>query len=206
MTVDGREHVPLLAAPRRRFGRAQWLTTGLIVVLAGLLAGWLGYALSVQPVEWCCANWGGPGVVAVTDGVNDPSTDILTQPAGEPAIVMTTLTNTGHVPVTLSSAWLNDRYTLRLTLFYKKLPRDEAVDPASDYRTSRPFPMTLHPGEFVSVWLRLVRPECHPGEIQEMTDLRLHESVLGVSHDAAIPLMTPIAFCYPVAALRHESR
>jgi hypothetical protein len=190
--------------PRRLLSRWR-LIVALVLALAlvGAGSGWLVYAHTYQP--WEPGNEGyaeGHLIAGVTDGLRETGL-IVTAPKGRTGWIGMSLSLGGSHDVTLlgpPADWGFQEVSLKW-----QAGDDMAASPTTS-ATDRP--LVVHPGQVVTVWIFVKRPDCSPGGSTYMTLLELRWKALGVHHTLATPISavsdpTPLYLCYPDRALKH---
>jgi hypothetical protein len=182
-----------------------WVTSLTLVVLAGVGVGVgiLVYQHNYQPlVPGSFGSMSGPHARPLTDGIQDTQI-IVVGPAGTHARLTYSLANAGDHNVRLLGLPSNsgiDRITWGPALDHNQLLGGTAAE-------ARPFPMTLHAGSMISLWVYLTQPNCG-GTPYSLTGIPLRWSAYGDDHVYTLPLdndasALPITFCAPHKALKY---
>jgi hypothetical protein len=203
-------------SPQRR--RWPWIAAGVVVVLL-VATGISGvvYAHTYSPLG--PGNWGAAPVGnlrAITDGVVDPSRDIIVGSKGSTGTMGYSISNNGHHAIRILGSAV-EPYTplsglFTLTWSPVATPNGE-VGP--DFRFARSLPVTIAPHQQVILYATFRKPKCISGETNELYALPIRTEALWVHHVWNLTLASgeggsasagvPVDVCSPRAALKHLS-
>jgi hypothetical protein len=187
--------------PRTPWSRRRKLVVLVVLLVVALVAAWLierrVSAHRYDPLE--------PGsygrsvathAITATDGVEE-TRFVMTGPPGTVTQAMYSIRNGGSRPVELLG--------IRRSGFVEKVTMQWGPGIDSEGRgwqpsEARPFPVTLPPGQELTLWVSVTKPKCEPGEGREMDTLPVRWSAMGVTHVFDFPLAAgggrlPIAIC-----------
>ena len=211
MTHDTERTQLQLQGPRSHASRLVriFLPVGLTVLLAAAGMGWLAYATHYQPLGPPGSDSGasGPHVGVVTDGIL-ASEYVLVGPPGTRGWVLYSLADNGPFAVQLlgPDADVTD-YAYRWAP--PTVPGADGISQSPVLSDTRPFPVTLRPGQVIALFVLVTKPSCGQYTRWVVTDLAIRWTALRVHHETDIhlsaedPINWPIALCYDQAALRH---
>ncbi len=145
----------------------------------------------------------------MTDGVIDPTRYIIVGPPGSVATFGYSVSNYGHFAVRILGSDLSSVEFVHFDLGWTLVTQDPNQSEGS-FAAAKPFPMTLHPGQQIDLWVTVAKPTCPKAETTEFYDIGLRTEALGVHHDWQLQLdgatggqFPPIDACSPAAALKH---